>query len=161
MAGYIIWFKVSLSPSVCVSTCSSQPEWYYESVKQDLRSVHGVKHVHSVHIWSLTMSKTAIAAHLALGKDPSLLSLPPSLPPSLTEPGSISQDVLNNAFVEEGAPGANTTLQVEQINMEDCWQRRSIQLLLCINVIICHQAIFQKWNIETRFCPVGLSTFRG
>ena len=32
VAGYIIWFKVSLSPSVCVSTCSSllpQPEWYF------------------------------------------------------------------------------------------------------------------------------------
>ena len=40
----------------------------YNSVKEDLKSIPGVKHVHSVHIWSLTMSKTAIAAHLALGE---------------------------------------------------------------------------------------------
>ena len=65
----------------------------YETVKADLKSIPGVKHVHSVHIWSLTMSKTAIAAHLALGTKLSLFififlsfSLPsaPFFPPSLS-----------------------------------------------------------------------------
>ena len=184
VAGYIIWFKVSLSPSVCVcvnlfisppsawvvfrwpylyfpvlyscvhlntncsqrcsvsthgrsvsllsitapASCSSSssagaPRHIdYESVKQDLRKVPGVKHVHSVHIWSLTMSKTAIAAHLALGKDHSH-SLTHSLP-AHTEPGSISQDVLNNAseMLKKEHHFAHTTLQVEdyETDMEDC-----------------------------------------
>ena len=40
----------------------------YEAVLQDLNAVDGVKLAHNLHIWSLTMSKTAAAAHLALGK---------------------------------------------------------------------------------------------
>ena len=76
------------APASCSSSSSAGAPRHidYESVKQDLRKVPGVKHVHSVHIWSLTMSKTAIAAHLALGKDHSH-SLTHSLP-AHTEPGS-------------------------------------------------------------------------
>ena len=73
------------------------------------------------------MSKTAIAAHLALGKDHSLTHHPLThhpLTPSLTEPGSISQDVLNNAseMLKKEHHFAHTTLQVEdyQTDMEDC-----------------------------------------
>ena len=108
------------------------------SVKKDLRDVPGVKHVHSVHIWSLTMSKTAIAAHLALGKTHSLtnspthsslsLSLSPSLSLSLSlslsEPGSDNQTVLNSAsqMLKTDHHFAHTTLQVEDYerDMEDC-----------------------------------------
>ena len=68
------------------------------------------------------MSKTAIAAHLALGKDHSH-PLTHSLP-AHTEPGSISQDVLNNAseMLKKEHHFAHTTLQVEdyETDMEDC-----------------------------------------
>ena len=40
----------------------------YEKVKRDLISVPGVRNAHSLHIWSLTLNKTALAAHLVLGK---------------------------------------------------------------------------------------------
>ena len=40
----------------------------YEEVKEDLSSVPGVRTAHSLHIWSLTMNRTALAAHLVLGK---------------------------------------------------------------------------------------------
>ena len=40
----------------------------YEAVKADLNSVEGVKQAHSLHIWSLTLNRTALSAHLALGK---------------------------------------------------------------------------------------------
>ena len=39
----------------------------YEKVKRDLISVPGVRNAHSLHIWSLTLNKTALAAHLVLG----------------------------------------------------------------------------------------------
>ena len=59
----------------------------YETVKADLNSVEGVKQAHSLHIWSLTLNRTALSAHLALGKLFSdflfkcvmIISLPPSL----------------------------------------------------------------------------------
>ena len=38
----------------------------YEAVLQERNVVDSVKLAHSLHIWSLTMSKTAIAAHFAL-----------------------------------------------------------------------------------------------
>ena len=40
----------------------------YEKVKRDLSSIPGVRTAHSLHIWSLTLNKTALAAHLVLGK---------------------------------------------------------------------------------------------
>lgn len=36
-------------------------------VKDDLVGINGVKHVHSLNIWSLTLSKTALTVHLAIG----------------------------------------------------------------------------------------------
>ncbi len=44
----------------------------YEEVKNDLNAVKGVKHAHSVHIWSITLNRTALAAHLALGESHNL-----------------------------------------------------------------------------------------
>ena len=40
----------------------------YEEVKADLNSVDGVRQAHSLHIWSLTLNKTALSAHLVLGQ---------------------------------------------------------------------------------------------
>ena len=39
----------------------------YEEVKADLCAVEGVRQAHSLHIWSLTLNRTALAAHLVLG----------------------------------------------------------------------------------------------
>ena len=40
----------------------------YEAVKADLAGIEGVKHAHSLQIWSLTLNRTALAVHLALGE---------------------------------------------------------------------------------------------
>ena len=39
-----------------------------EAVEKDLRGVSNVRHAHSIHIWSLTTSKAALAAHLAISE---------------------------------------------------------------------------------------------
>ena len=39
----------------------------YNNVKLALESIEGVVAAHSLHIWSLTMSKAALAVHLAIG----------------------------------------------------------------------------------------------
>ncbi|VDP27909.1 unnamed protein product [Soboliphyme baturini] len=39
----------------------------YDIIKQELFSIAGVKSVHSLHLWSLTLDKTALAVHLAIG----------------------------------------------------------------------------------------------
>ena len=40
----------------------------FEEVKEDLEKIDGVKQAHSLHIWSLTLNKIALAAHLVLGE---------------------------------------------------------------------------------------------
>ena len=37
-------------------------------MKEDLEEIDGVKQAHSLHIWSLTLDKIALAAHLVLGE---------------------------------------------------------------------------------------------
>ena len=40
----------------------------YEGVLEDLSAIDGVKHAHSLHIWSLTTNKITLSAHLVLGR---------------------------------------------------------------------------------------------
>ena len=40
----------------------------YASVLEDLQSIDGVRLAHSLYIWSLTLNKSALAAHLAVGE---------------------------------------------------------------------------------------------
>ena len=40
----------------------------YKSLKEDLLSITGVVAAHGVHIWSLTTTQPALAAHLTVGK---------------------------------------------------------------------------------------------
>lgn len=40
----------------------------YNQVFSVLRDIPGVKHVHSLHVWSLTIGKHALSVHLAIGK---------------------------------------------------------------------------------------------
>ena len=59
----------SPSPHKHTHTLTATPRHVnYEEVKRDLGKVAGVKHAHSLHIWSLTLTRTALAAHLALGE---------------------------------------------------------------------------------------------
>jgi zinc transporter 2 len=39
----------------------------YDAIKLYLHSIDGVVAVHSLHIWSLNVDKTAMTAHLAIG----------------------------------------------------------------------------------------------
>ena len=56
----------------------------YEAVKEDLGKIAGVKQAHSLHIWSLTLDKVALSAHLVLGERKLIIFLAQttlSLPP--------------------------------------------------------------------------------
>jgi len=44
------------------------PELDYYSIKQSLHKVDGVKAVHGLTVWCLTLEKNALAVHLAVGK---------------------------------------------------------------------------------------------
>ena len=39
----------------------------YDDIRNGLLAVRGVKSIHNLSIWSLTLNKTAVAAHLVLG----------------------------------------------------------------------------------------------
>ena len=54
--------------SIFVSIKGTPKHLDYEEVKGDLTSVQGVKQAHSLHIWSLTLNRTALSAHLVLRK---------------------------------------------------------------------------------------------
>ena len=50
-------------------SCPGTPKHIdYTELKEDLEDVSGVRKAHSLHIWSLTVNKTALAAHLVTGK---------------------------------------------------------------------------------------------
>lgn len=40
----------------------------YSAVCSNLSALPGVKMVHSLHIWALTLDKNALSVHLAIGK---------------------------------------------------------------------------------------------
>ena len=40
----------------------------YNTLKEDLLSIHGVQMAHSLHLWSLTTHTPAMAVHLAVGE---------------------------------------------------------------------------------------------
>jgi len=40
----------------------------YAAILKDLSSIEGVQLAHSLYIWSLTLNKSALAVHLAVGK---------------------------------------------------------------------------------------------
>lgn len=43
-------------------------------MKEKLLDIRGVKTVHDLHAWSLTVGTTALSAHLAIGKSLQLIS---------------------------------------------------------------------------------------
>ena len=40
----------------------------YNEVRECLQNIEGVKEVHNLRIWALTMDKTAVSVHVALGR---------------------------------------------------------------------------------------------
>ncbi|KAL5509432.1 hypothetical protein EMCRGX_G004806 [Ephydatia muelleri] len=136
IAGYIIKFEPTwkVADPLCtflfsIQWCSSPPQTSSEmpslslwKVKRDLGKVAGVKHAHSLHIWSLTLTRTALAAHLAL------------------EPGVNYQDVLDaaNAMLKTNHGIEQTTLQVEEyrIAMDTCHT--------CQNVVVKRPSLLEN-----------------
>ena len=45
----------------------------YKMMEDDLKELSGVVAIHNLHVWSLTLDKSALAVHLAIGM-PSLNS---------------------------------------------------------------------------------------
>ena len=61
MCSVMCWFYVILLKGVPRNI-------NYHDMKQDLLWLPGVKAVHSLNIWSLTMDRVVVSVHLAVGK---------------------------------------------------------------------------------------------
>ena len=48
-------------------------ELKYEEVKYSLETIKGIKHVHSLRLWALTIDIIAANAHLQIGKSSEIL----------------------------------------------------------------------------------------
>ena len=59
---------VSSISKKCVIHTGTPRHIDYAAVLEDLQSIEGVRLAHSLYIWSLTLNKSALAAHLAVGK---------------------------------------------------------------------------------------------
>ncbi|KAL5509423.1 hypothetical protein EMCRGX_G004796 [Ephydatia muelleri] len=129
IAGYIIkfWPSLKLADPICTflfsalvlfSTVSVMADALlvimeatprhiqYDHVLQDLQLIPGVRHAHSLHIWSLTTNRPAVSAHLAINPDAS------------------GREILDRtyALLREKHGIEQVTLQVEeyQSSMNDC-----------------------------------------
>eukprot|EP00731_Ephydatia_muelleri_P013406 Em0007g716a len=129
IAGYIIkfWPSLKLADPICTflfsalvlfSTVSVMADALlvimeatprhiqYDHVLQDLQLIPGVRHAHSLHIWSLTTNRPAVSAHLA------------------TDPDASGREILDRAYalLREKHGIEQVTLQVEeyQSSMNDC-----------------------------------------
>lgn len=80
----------------------------YDEVKRTFLSIEGVEHVHNLRIWALSVSKVALSAHLAIGKDAD--------PQLILEEATRLIHMRYNFF--------ETTIQIEEYspNMLDCDQ---------------------------------------
>jgi Co/Zn/Cd efflux system component len=56
---------------ICCGITGVPRDLNYHAVKFDLATIPGVKSVHSLNIWSLTLDKVIISVHLAVGKSSS------------------------------------------------------------------------------------------
>jgi zinc transporter 2 len=85
----------------------------YQQVLQDLQNIKGVKLAHSLHMWSLTIDKPALAAHLAMDAEEANF-----------------QDVLSEAskMLHQKYGFHHTTLQVEDYKriMGECDKCQSV-----------------------------------
>ncbi|XP_023231038.1 zinc transporter 2-like isoform X1 [Centruroides sculpturatus] len=72
----------------------------YISIKTDLQNLDGVKMAHSLHIWSLTIDRNALAVHLACDSD--------------MDPHKILRDAQN--LVRKNYNIYTTTIQIEKFN---------------------------------------------
>lgn len=57
-----------LPMSICLLLISGTPmDVDFDDIRNALLAVRGVKSIHNLGIWSLTLNKTAVAVHLVLG----------------------------------------------------------------------------------------------
>ena len=62
----LIWIKITSS---CMYVITGAPDQFtYDEVKSSLESIQGVKQVHSLRLWSLTVDLLAANVHLQIGK---------------------------------------------------------------------------------------------
>lgn len=54
---------------LCISRAGTPAGVDYREVRESLLSIKGVKAVHNLHIWALTMNQAVLSAHVAIGED--------------------------------------------------------------------------------------------
>lgn len=52
----------------CLSHAGTPSGVDYREVRESLLSIKGVKAVHNLHIWALTMNQAVLSAHVAIGE---------------------------------------------------------------------------------------------
>ena len=71
MVSFTFWIKVSCSvffkKNLFPNITGTPKNINYNNVKMSLENIEGVVAAHSLHIWSLTVNKAALAVHLAIG----------------------------------------------------------------------------------------------
>lgn len=64
----VFYYSCALILNDCVRYHAGTPmDVDFDEIRNGLLAVRGVKSVHNLGIWSLTLNKTAVAAHLVLG----------------------------------------------------------------------------------------------
>lgn len=53
---------------MCISHAGTPAGVDYMEVRERLLSIKGVKAVHNLHIWALTMNQVVLSAHVAIGE---------------------------------------------------------------------------------------------
>lgn len=63
----VVWATASVAKDSVIMLLEASPKIITE-VSLGLEHIAGVKHLHSLHVWTLAPGKDAVAAHLAVGK---------------------------------------------------------------------------------------------
>lgn len=54
---------------LCICHAGTPAGVDYREVRERLLSIKGVKAVHNLHIWALTMNQAVLSAHVAIGEE--------------------------------------------------------------------------------------------
>ena len=65
--GKTVIIIITINYNVILLLLGTPKDIKYNNVKVALESIEGVVAAHSLHIWSLTVNKAALAVHLAIG----------------------------------------------------------------------------------------------
>ena len=62
------WYHIFVELHMYMLCLGTPKHIDYEELKEELEGIEGVRKAHSLHIWSLTLNRTALAAHLVISK---------------------------------------------------------------------------------------------